>query len=168
MTNNNGFPMTTSSPMDHLQGVDNAWALDYINKARKLEKFMELFPFFPLSPRAIKMVILKPNLFLRVIHKAEVKRGLDGAVNDPTETIEGFKFWEETPLRIDSIEKAIGYFNKHLSPTETLIKCESEVEDGEENFNPINAGSSVTLLEPLMVIAVAALIIIGSISICFR
>lgn len=159
----------TDDLLTYLPGVDPAWAQQYIKYSQRMQHFSESVPFFYISPRVVKIAVLRPESMVRLIRNRHAE--------DSSTHLGEIEPFEQSKLYLDRekwnspIKKAllkqelsctVQAFHQGLSPMEALQIYHANAEDGDENEDL--PPSSPPLLEMFLVIGFIAMIFAGALS----
>lgn len=156
----------TSDHMAHLPGVDPEWARQFIEYDQKFQHFYEATEFFWVTPRVVKIGILKPDAIIGLLRKQHQEYCEKEKREQSFEESISMN-WEvwlkpmKTSLPIWDLEHGLKCYLQGMTPMQALQDIHADSEDGHEN-DSISSGT--LMIEPVMVIAVFAVFIIGIIT----
>jgi hypothetical protein len=122
------------------QAVDAAWGMEFVESARKLDHMLECFDPFFITPRMVKIVILRPDSIIRLL-KQQHKMEMDASDGEKT-AFEEDKFYfdherwcqpEKTHLHLNVFKAGKEHFDKGLTPMQALQNIYADSKDGDEN-----------------------------------
>ncbi|MBI6882321.1 hypothetical protein [Pseudomonas putida] len=157
----------TEDHLSHMPGVDPHWARAFVEHAQKYQHFEESIEIFWTSPRVVRIAILRPESIIRLMRKIYEKENAatpegERKIFEEDHWHVNFESWNRQPitaLSIHELEGATKRFHKGMTPMQAMQDMHAFAEDGEEN-DEIPLGGT-TLIEPLMALALIAIIIIS-------
>ena len=160
-----GEPKTTDH-LAHLPGVDPEWARQFIEYDQKFLHFYEATGFFWVTPRVVKIGILKPTAIIGLLKRQHKEYSEQKGKDEPFEESISMD-WEawtkpvSTSLPIWDLEQGLKCYLQGMTPIEALQDIHADSEDGHENDS---IGGGTVLLEPIMVLMGFAIFIVGIIT----
>lgn len=156
----------TDDHLAHLPSVDPEWARQFIEYDQKFQHFYTATGFFFVTPRVVKIAILKPQAIIGLLRKQHDEYLETNPTGSPFEESISMDWeaWSKpvaTSLPIWDLERGLKCYREGMTPMEALQDIHADSEDGDEN-SPVSSGT--LLIEPVMVMAVFAILIIGLIT----
>lgn len=156
----------TTDHMAHLPGVDPEWARQFIEYDQKFQHFHEATEFLSVTPRVVKIGILKPDAIIRLLRRQHKEYcDLEKREQPFEESISmDWEAWMrpmKTSLPVWDLEQGLKRYLQGMSPMEALQDIHADSEDGHENDS---IGSGTLLIEQIMVLAIIAMVIIGALT----
>lgn len=158
----------TNDHMAHLPGVDHDWARQFIEYDQKFHHFYDATEFFWVTPRVVKIGILKPDAIIGLL-RMQHQEYCEKANREQSFEESMSMHWEawmkpmNTSLPIWDLKRGLKCYLNGMSPMQAVQDIHADSEDGHENDS---VGGGTTLLEPIMVIAIFAMLVIGIITFC--
>jgi hypothetical protein len=161
------YSRTTTAPLEFLlaAGVDSVWANEYLGFVEKLDHFTSSFwIFFNLSPRLIRLAILRPDTLVRLMKK-KFESSPDCKPDETWEQVayDELEQWNAPKTmswNICELLEAIDSYAEGISPMDTIIEAHSDCDDGQED-DPVYAGSP-DMIGLLMTVAFLVMLVFGA------
>lgn len=156
----------TTDHMQYLPGVDPLWASQFIEYDQKFHHFYEATGFFFVTPRVVRIGILKPNAIIGLLRR-EHQEYCDEQNREETfeESISmDWEAWQKpvkTSLPMWDLEQGRKCYLQGMTPMQAVQDIHADSEDGHENDS---VGGGTILIEPIMVLAIFFMVIIGVIT----
>ena len=161
------YNRTTTAPLEFLlaAGVDSVWANQYLGFEEKLDHFTSSFGiFFNLSPRFIRLAIMRPDTLIRLMKK-KFESSPDYNPDKTWEQVshDELEQWNSPKTmswNIYELLEAIDSYAEGMSPMDTIIEAHSDCEDGHED-DPVYVGSP-DMIGLLMTVGFLVMLLFGA------
>lgn len=155
----------TDDHMVHLPGVDHDWARQFIEYDQKFHRFYDATGFFWVTPRIVKIGILKPDAIIGLLRKEHQEWCEEQGKVESFE--ESFTMdWEDwlkpmkTALPIWDLQRGLKCYLHGMTPMQALQDMHADSEDGHEN-DPVSGGSGTIMIGPVLVLWAFSMFVVG-------